>query len=169
MEKAHLKKIKLCLSFIVYLFVLNCLISDFATKFFERPFRSFIRFNAHTVSTLLNAVDVSNTVKGNTIWSKQTGLEIIDECTGILILNIYLAGILAFPVSFKKKILGVLLGIPIIFLFNILRIFSLFLIIRWHHDYFDLFHGFVWNYSYTPILIVTYLIWLRSIHYERAI
>ena len=49
-------------------------------------------------------------------------MEIIEECTGIFEMLIFMAALISYPATWKSKLIGFLLGIPALYLFNVVRI-----------------------------------------------
>ena len=70
-------------------------------------------------------------------------------CNGVEATIVLIAGVLAFPASWRQKGLAILLGFIAIQLLNILRIVSLFYLGQWNLSIFEWAHLYLW-----PVLIM---------------
>jgi exosortase/archaeosortase family protein len=76
---------------------------------------------------------------------------------------IYAACVLAFPTSWRKKGLGLLLGIPAIYIFNLLRILCLLVVGRFANSTFDFFHLYFWQATLIIMITSVWLLWIYAI------
>jgi len=91
------------------------------------------------------------------ITYKGFSVEIIDECTGLLEIVIYLSAVLAFSTTIKKKLLGIAIGVPAILIFNIIRIFVLLIVGAHSKSVFDFMHLYFWQ---ATLIIMIGSIWI---------
>jgi exosortase/archaeosortase family protein len=68
------------------------------------------------------ATGVVVTVRGNEIFLATRILSIDLDCTGLSLAAIYAAIVLAYPLSAKSKVIGLAVGLPIIFVANFARL-----------------------------------------------
>ena len=90
-------------------------------------------------------------------------IRIITECTGLFEMVIYTACVLAFPTSWRKKGLGLLIGFPAIYAFNLLRIVCLLLVGRYANSMFDFFHLYFWQATLIIMITSVWLLWIYAI------
>lgn len=90
-------------------------------------------------------------------------VKIIEECTGFYEAIIFLAAVLAFPTSWRKKGIGVLLGLPLIYLFNLLRIMMLIVVGRYYRQAFDFMHLYFWQATMIIMITSVWLLWLIKV------
>jgi exosortase/archaeosortase family protein len=84
---------------------------------------------AQLSSWLLNVIGVrAQTVSSIVYQSQGFAIDISYKCTGILLMAFFAAGTFAYPCSSLKKLSGLIVGIPLIFLINLVRLIGLFLI-----------------------------------------
>ena len=57
-----------------------------------------------------------------TLWVRGTIYNITQGCTGLFTSALFVSGILAYPDVLKKKLIGILIGIPAFFVFGTLRV-----------------------------------------------
>ncbi len=87
-------------------------------------------------------------------------VRIIGECTGLFEMAIYAACVLAFPTNWRKKSLGLLLGIPAIYAFNVLRILCLLIVGRYAISSFDFFHLYFWQGTLILMITSVWMLWV---------
>lgn len=68
------------------------------------------------------ATGVPATVVANDVVLESRILRIDADCTGITLMMIYAALVLAYPLSWKKKLLGLVGGIAVLFVANLIRL-----------------------------------------------
>jgi len=86
---------------------------------------------------------------GSTVKARGGGLNIINGCEGTETLFLLAAAFTVAPLSRRARAAGFLLGVPVVFAVNQLRILALFYANRGHPALFDLLHATV-----TPIAVV---------------
>ena len=94
-------------------------------------------------------------------------VEIIDECTGLLEIVIFMAAVLSFGTTIRKKALGLLLGIPAIYLFNVLRIIVLVLVGAYWPGAFDFMHTYFWQVTLILMIGSVWVGWLYLVVYRE--
>ena len=100
---------------------------------------------------------------GAAVYFGHFAVRIITECTGLFEMAIYAACVLAFPTSWRKKGLGLLLGIPAIYIFNLLRILCLLVVGRFANSTFDFFHLYFWQATLIIMITSVWLLWIYVI------
>ncbi len=98
---------------------------------------------------------------GTIVTSKIFSAEIITECTAIFPLMIFLAAVIAYPSGWKKKLWGVLLGVPAILFVNLIRLVSLFYIGYWFPSVFEAAHLLVWQSLIIFFAVLFWLVWVE--------
>ena len=79
----------------------------------------------------------------NHLQSPQADLEIVRGCDGAGTLFLVMAAILAFPTSIKRKLVGLALGVLLMYSLNIARISGLYFVVAYHNDWFNLIHTYL--------------------------
>ncbi len=108
----------------------------------ERP---LIIFNAVLANLFLNLFGAGTRLSGPVISSPDFSIEVVAGCTGILVFLLFTSVVIAFPTTWKRKLLAILTGTAIIFCVNQLRIVSLFGIGRIYPSLFEDLHLYVWQ------------------------
>ncbi len=122
----------------------------------------------------LNIVSISTGVLqsiGYETWSihrtlgigENRGIELVDGCTGISAIGLFLGFILAYPGDWKNRISFSLLGIGVIYIVNIVRIVVLAITQEEWVEFFDVTH----DYSTTTIFyIVIFVMWMAWVKFS---
>ena len=123
-------------------------------KEFTEPYVLFVTSCSRHILALLG-VDVAGT--GNQIISAGFVAYIIDICSGLGVMAVFLAVILAFPAPWKNKFVGIVVGLPALFLVNQIRIVALFLLGYKRFAILDTAHYY---FSQAFVIFVTIALWL---------
>ena len=95
-------------------------------------------------------------------------VRIIEECTGIYEAIIFVAAVLAYPASPGKKAIGVALGLPLLYLFNVLRILVLLGVGRFCPGLFEFMHLYFWQATLVLGITALWLLWVRFVVRDEA-
>jgi exosortase family protein XrtM len=79
----------------------------------------------------------------NHLLSAKANLEIVRGCDGVGVLFLVVSAIVAFPSTWRRTLIGLLLGVGIIYLLNLLRISILYFVIAYRPDWFQLIHVYL--------------------------
>ncbi|MBW2231399.1 MAG: archaeosortase/exosortase family protein [Deltaproteobacteria bacterium] len=90
-------------------------------------------------------------------------VKIIDECTGIYEMLIFAAAVLAFPATRASKGVGILLGCPLIYLFNVVRIAMLIVVGRYWPVAFDFMHLYFWQGTMIIWIVSIWMLWIVKV------
>jgi len=171
-KKFSLKKIpwalvRIYISFgVVLVFFFFLLDSDF---FYREAMEPFTALLALFSSKILNVFGTGTYVSGTNLSSEGFGINIVYGCNGAYATAILLSGIIAYPSRIREKLVGVVIGIPAIFIINQLRVISLFLLGRKYPAVFEEVHVYVWQ----PIIIIFAILvwdfWARNLIKEDKI
>jgi exosortase/archaeosortase family protein len=90
---------------------------------------------------------------------------VIPECGAIEVMSIFFAAVVAFPAAWWKRLVGLLLGVPIMYLVNIFRLSCLAVIgaIDQGGDWFDFAHEYVWQAVYIVFVVMVWLAWVEYV------
>jgi len=94
-------------------------------------------------------------------------VKIIDECTGVMEMVIYTAAVVAYPTGWRNKLWGLLLGIPAIYVFNVVRIIFLLVVGAYSQAVFDFMHLYFWQATLIVIIATIWIGWLMLVVYRE--
>ncbi len=126
--------------------------SEAATSAVRRAF-------AMVTGALLNALGNHTVVRGADILSPEFGISVVTACTGLFIAGLFVAAVVAFPASWRARLVGVGLGLTALFAVNVLRLVSLYYIGRYWPSVFDSAHQLVWQSLLIAIAVLLWLAW----------
>jgi len=118
--------------------------------------------NTHVASFVLNIFGAGTTAIGNNLAGSGTSIQIYEGCDGIEPTMLLVAGIAAFPASFRSKWRGILFGSLFLLTVNFIRIISLYLAnVHWPAG-FDFLHLEFWQMFFIILAILTWVFWIRK-------
>ena len=113
----------------------------------------------YAFSLFFDATSVSDRV----VSYKGFAVHIIEECTGVYEVLIFAAAVLAFPTIWPKKWVGLGLGLPMLYFFNVLRIAVLMLVGKYMPQYFDFMHLYFWQATLILMITSVWLLWITQV------
>lgn len=90
-------------------------------------------------------------------------VKIIEECTGVYEVLIFIAAVMAFPTTLKKKAIGLGMGVPLLYFFNVVRIAVLIVVGKFFQDYFDFMHLYFWQATLILMITSVWLLWITKV------
>ena len=105
----------------------------------------------------LNLLGQHVTMQGTVIRSARFGVNIHNGCNGVEAMLIFLAAVLAFPASWKSRLVGLALGILAIQVVNLVRVVALFLTGVYLPGIFASSHTVIWQ---TIVILFGVLLWV---------
>jgi len=105
------------------------------------------------------------TVDDNLIWVNGLSLNINHECTGVFVLFVLASFITAYPARWRAKVAGILIGISLLSLINMIRIATLVRVVEFYPNLFTYFHEYVWQGAFlmmVTLYAITWVEWVRQ-------
>jgi len=81
------------------------------------------------------------------------------ECTGIFVLVLFASFVLAYPASWTARLVGLAVGLPLLFTVNVFRLATLARIVEVYPQAFFYFHEYVWQGIFMVFVLVGALAW----------
>lgn len=157
---------KFILKFLVLLALVGILFSQFISHFHNQMLW-LMDLTATLVGNTMSIFSDNVSFGGDKIIFKGFPVEIIDECTGLFEALIFIAAVLAFSTSLKKKLIGITLGVPAIYLFNIMRIIFLLMAGAASQRLFDFMHLYFWQGTLIIMISAVWVGWLFLVVYHE--
>jgi exosortase/archaeosortase family protein len=120
-----------------------------------------VRWTLATLQAVLRIVHVPVQRYGSALYVGHTSVEIVSDCSPHMAYLIFAAVVLAFPASWRARLVGLVAGAVIIHLFNTVRILALIGILSWHREWFDFAHVYLWQTGTVLVVFATFALWLR--------
>jgi len=114
------------------------------------------QFTAKTLFWSLWIIGKDPIIEKSLVIADSTRFGIIPECTIVAPLLLLIVGALITPFSFQKKIRIIFIAFILLSLINIIRLSSLFFLLSFDSQYYEMIHVLIWQ----PIIIIsTMVIW----------
>ena len=84
-------------------------------------------------------------------------------CNGVEATIVLIAAMLSFPAPWKRRLLGLAIGVVAVQGLNIVRVISLFYLGQWSFDAFDFAHRYVWQALIMLDVLIVWLLWVRTL------
>jgi len=84
-------------------------------------------------------------------------------CNGVEATIVLIAAMLSFPAPWKRRLLGLAIGVVAVQGLNIIRVISLFYLGQWNFDAFDFAHRYVWQALIMLDVLIVWLLWVRTL------
>jgi exosortase/archaeosortase family protein len=105
---------------------------------------------------------------GDIVSGKGFALQIIAECTPIFMVGIFLCFIVFSSATIRQKASGLILGIPALYLGNLIRLIAIFMVGKYDRKLFEVIHVF-WGQIYTIFLVLLiFILWLKWIEKKES-
>jgi archaeosortase B (VPXXXP-CTERM-specific) len=148
----------------IALFITFCIVFYLPYYYFMDRFAFLGNITAYILGLLLRIFGMDVVVAGNIVdLIGHGGLEIIDECTAIFGSIIYISCVLAYPADAKKKVIGIVLGIPCLYVLNMVRLVILSFVMVLNPGIFEFVHTYLWQTIFIVFVIVIWLVWVDKV------
>ena len=153
-------------SVLKFMLIFGLLLTAFYLFIAFSPFyrKKFVPSHLHLIAKvsghLLSVLGQDITVAGSSIHSPRLTATIIRGCDAVEAIALYVCAVLAFPLPFLKKLLGIIAGTLVLLILNLIRIVSLFLIGAYSAKIFDLMHIDVWQALFIFFAVLLWIVWL---------
>lgn len=85
------------------------------------------------------------------------------ECTGIVPMLILIAAVIAYPAALKHKVKGIILGLIVLYIANLVRTVTLYVIFSHVPGFFDVAHNIIWQAIMILLAVAVWLIWVARL------
>ena len=132
-----------------------------ATPYYDRMLYSYLEANAWLSNSILNGFGQHTHVSGVSIESPQFAIVIRRGCDAAEPTWLFSAAVLSFRAPLIRKLPGVLAGIVVLQVLNLLRIVTLYWIGLHLPDVFNSAHMEVWPTAFVVVAIVLFICWIE--------
>jgi len=142
----------------VSLFLILCFVLNFL--YFKVAGEQIIprSFTASLVALFLSFLGLNAGATGTFVLANGASFDIIGECTGIFTIIVYTSVVVSYPTSLRNKTIG-LLGIPILYAFNVIRLISTVLVGVFIPSMLYFVHTYLWQVFLIVFVVLLFLIW----------
>ena len=121
-----------------------------------------VSFTLRTLQLVLGLFRIPVQRVGSGLFVASTSVEIVSDCSPHMPYLIYAAVVLAFPASWRQRLIGLLGGAVVIHAFNTARILALIGILATKREWFEFAHVYLWQTGTVFAVFATFALWLRS-------
>ena len=119
----------------------------------------FLRFTARLTGSTIRILGTHVEVSGTNIASADFIMRIGHECTAIVPAVILLCAVIAYPSRIIQKLVALAIGLPILFVLNLVRSVTLYYIGAHFPNFFDTAHFVVWQSVMILAVVAIWLVW----------
>ena len=148
---------------IVAIFILLFYLTYRQPWFENHIFTPLVNIYAWLSGHLLMLFGYDVIIYGDVISSSAFSVSVKKGCDAAEPMAIFVAGILAFPALMTRKLVGLGIGLSVLFVLNIIRIITLYLTGVYNPDFFESMHLAVWQVAFIAVAVLLWFLWLRSL------
>ena len=127
----------------------------------ERVFHPYLVANAKLSGDILVGLGQEDVeTRDASISSSKFSLSIGRGCDGLQPMAMFVAALLAFPAPWILKLPALLVCLPLLAAFNVVRIVSLYFVGAYRPELFDTMHADVWQVLYILFAMALFALWL---------
>lgn len=123
-----------------------------------RLIRGYLALYAEASGGLLRLLGFQATVTGQTI-SGDFSVTVVKGCDAMEPKALFIAAVMAFPAAWRRRLIGIVVGLAALISVNLFRIVSLYWIGARAPDWFDVMHLEVWQTILVLISIGLWVLW----------
>lgn len=120
-----------------------------------------VNLYAHLAGSLLSWLGFSNKVSADIIFSPSFSVSVKKGCDAAEPMAVFTAGVMAFPAMIRHKLFGLGFGLAILFLLNIIRIATLYVVGIYYPTVFEVMHLALWQVVFILVAILLWFVWLN--------
>lgn len=120
---------------------------------------------AQMCAYLVTTFDATAMASGKVLWNPSTGFGVSIEpgCNGVEACIVLFSAIMAYPSSWRAKLVGIVLGFVAVQAVNVVRVISLFYLGQWDEAVFKFAHEYLWQALIMIDVLIVWLLWVRSL------
>lgn len=119
---------------------------------------------ARGCAALVTLFDASAAAAGKVLWNTVSGFGVSIEpgCNGIEACIVLFAAVIAFPSTWRHKLVGLVAGFVAVQGLNVVRVISLFYLGQWNTQVFNFAHEYLWQALIMLDVLIVWLLWVRA-------
>lgn len=97
--------------------------------------------------------------------SRVFSFNLVSSCGAIEVMAIYFSAVIAFPTLWRKRVIGLAAGLPLMYLLNVFRVTVLAMIGAWDRggEIFNFVHHYLWQALYIVFVVVVWMSWIEFV------
>jgi exosortase H (IPTLxxWG-CTERM-specific) len=137
-------------------------LTPWAQQWFVIPWTNTL---AAISAAIVTQFDPQVLATGKVLQNTSNGFAVSIEagCNGVEATIVLVAAIFAFPAPWKRKLIGLAIGIIAVQGLNIVRVISLFYLGQWNFSVFEWAHLYIWQALIMLDVMIVWLLWVRTL------
>jgi exosortase H (IPTLxxWG-CTERM-specific) len=137
-------------------------LTPWAQKWFVVPWTDTL---AAISAGIVTVFDPNVIAHGKVLQNTSNGFAVSIEagCNGVEATIVLVAAMLSFPAPWKRKLIGLGIGVVAVQGLNIVRVISLFYLGQWDFNVFEWAHLYVWQALIMLDVLIVWLLWVRTL------
>jgi exosortase H (IPTLxxWG-CTERM-specific) len=137
-------------------------LTPWAQRWFVLPWTDAL---ASISADIVKLFDPQVIADGKVLQSVRNGFAVSIEagCNGVEATIVLIAAVLAFPAPWKRKLVGLAVGVTAVQGLNVIRVISLFYLGQWNQEAFEFAHQYVWQALIMLDVLIVWLLWVRTL------
>jgi exosortase H (IPTLxxWG-CTERM-specific) len=137
-------------------------LTPWAQQWFVIPWTNTLAAISAGIVTLFDPQVLAD---GKVLQNTSNGFAVSIEagCNGVEATIVLVAAIFAFPAPWKRKLIGLAIGIIAVQGLNIVRVISLFYLGQWNFSVFEWAHLYIWQALIMLDVMIVWLLWVRTL------
>ncbi len=125
---------------------------------------------AKTVAAVINLFGAGAVSNGALVYSPRYSMDIAMGCDGVEASCLYLAGVVAFPATWRARLIGLAFGVPLIQAINLIRLVGLYYVGMYLPSVADQIHDYVAQSIVILLSTAILIFWLErfGVRHQRA-
>ena len=145
--------------FAIYVALGNlCLAQPFASKWITGPVTTT---SAQTAAAVCDSLGLPVEARDTVVSYRETRLNVQEGCNGLDLALIFMCAVLAYPVGWLSRLVGVVAGVLVILAMNLLRLVNLLWVGAHFPSRFEFFHIWVWQPLTMLLTFAVLVLWWR--------
>ncbi|RJR22840.1 MAG: exosortase H [Nitrospiraceae bacterium] len=116
---------------------------------------------AATLGLVLHGFGIPVTVVNDIVAEGALAFRIVPDCTPLFTSGLFLSFVMFYPATYRQKAMGLLTGIPALYLGNLARLTATFMISRYERRLFDIVHVYLGQVFTMLLVLIVCIIWLK--------
>jgi exosortase/archaeosortase family protein len=131
--------------------------------------RAYLGAYATTAGFVLDLFGADARAEGTTIWLGAKAVEVVRGCDAMEPIAFYVAAVIAIQTSLRSKLVGLLAGVPLLVLLNLVRIIALSVVSAHYPEHFETAHIVVGQTAFIVGTVCLWFVWvIRATRAEGA-
>lgn len=99
---------------------------------------------------------------GSVIDVSNVGMQIVPDCTPLMPTAALAIAVVAFPATWRWRLIGLGAGTVVLWVYNLVRIYALVPVLRYRPEWFEFIHVYLWQTTTLLVVFALFMMWLGA-------